>query len=263
MNDPTEAEPADFSTVSRGYLADAWKALGKVARVLIPSTLLASLFFYFGLRYTHDHYLQYGLDDAGLGFSTTDYAVRSLNVVVQPARLVAVVVIIAVAVHVAVVSALRFAEHVKPGSAERLTRGLGAVLAAAGVTGMLLFWSPGRLGVTPASSGVGGSSACSSASTASTWVGCVPRRPSRLSGLIRRAVEPGEQKVIASVLLAVAVLLVTYGAFEFTRTYAARARTSTSVAQRGDTVGLSIRADLQQDGSGTRCPRGSQGRAPG
>ena len=31
MNDPTQVEPADFSTASGGSLSDSWKTLGKVA----------------------------------------------------------------------------------------------------------------------------------------------------------------------------------------------------------------------------------------
>jgi hypothetical protein len=201
-------------------LSGAWPLVAAAARVLVPSTLLASLFFYFGQRYTEDHFMQYGVDDAGLGFSTTDYAVRSLNVTVEPARAVAVAVIAAVAAHVLLAAALRRADHVRPGSARRVTRLLAALLGAAGAVGLVVFWSPGRLGVAPV--------------TSSAWwlVSLLTmmyalylgwgRSPSAATGEPRQSLllAPAERRVVGSVVLAMALVLVAHGAFELTRAYA-------------------------------------------
>jgi hypothetical protein len=209
---PPDPEPDSHS--------DIWKPVLTAAKVLIPSTLLASLFFYFGLRYTHDHYLQYGIDDAGLGFSTTDYIVRSLNVTIQPARIVAFAVILGVGFHVAVCVALRAIAQRKPGADRAAARTLGAVLVVAGIVGIFLFWSPGRLDVRPITS-----SAWWLVSVLTViygaYLGWVRYSPSdRVSGYVGGALREREGKVLASVLLAMGVVLVAYGAFELTRTYA-------------------------------------------
>jgi hypothetical protein len=200
--------------------ADIWKPVVTVAKVLVPSTLLASLFFYFRLRYTHDHYLQYGIDDAGLGFSTTDYIVRSLNVTIQPARIVAFAVILGVCFHVAVCVALRALGQRRPGADRAAARTLGAILVVLGVVGIFLFWSPGRLDVRPITS-----SAWWLVSVLTVIYGAYlgwVRYPAadRVSGYIGGALREREGKVLASVLLAMGVVLVAYGAFELTRTYA-------------------------------------------
>ncbi|HWC68766.1 MAG TPA: hypothetical protein VG478_11910 [Acidimicrobiales bacterium] len=218
--------PAD-STIAAGTTptqtashADVWKPVVTAAKVLVPSTLLASLFFYFGLRYTHDHYLQYGLDDAGLGFSNTDYIVRSLNVTIQPARLVAFAAIIGVAFHVGVCVVLRALAHRRQDADRRFARILGAALVVLGVAGILVFWSPGRLGTRPV--------------TSTAWwlvsvlvviygayLGWIRYRPEdRASRYVSDALHEREGKVLAAVLLGMAVVLVAYGAFEFTRAYA-------------------------------------------
>jgi hypothetical protein len=208
------------STAGSDTLSEAWRVVIAAGRVVVPGTLLASLFFYFGLRYTHDHYLQYGLDDAGLGLSTTDYVVRSLNVTVQPARVVAMAAIVSAGLHVALAIGLRLANRVRPTSGELTARVLGAVLVAAGITGMLLFWSPGRLDVGPVTSAAwwlmsaliviyGG------------YLGWVRARPTdRVSRLVREALDWREWRVVTSVLLAMAIVLVAHGAFELTRAYA-------------------------------------------
>lgn len=200
-------------------LSQAWSSVVAAARVLVPGTLLASLFFYFGLRYTHDHYRQYGLDDAGLGLSTTDYVVRSLNVTVEPARLVATAAIVAVALHVALAVTLRRASRDRPESGERLARGLGAALVVAGVVGTVLFWSPGRLDVDPMSS-AGGWLVSVLAVAYGLYLGGVRTSPTGRTSFITEALGVTERRVLGALLLAVAVVLVAHGAFELTRTYA-------------------------------------------
>lgn len=216
---PDRPLPGEPTTPGLPDLSHAWPVVAAAARVLIPSTLLASLFFYFGQRYTEDHFMQYGVDDAGLGFSTTDYAVRSLNVTVEPARAVATGVIVAVAVHVVLAAALHRADRTRPGSGRRAARLLGTSLAAAGAVGLVLFWSPGRPGVAPVTSAgwwfVSLLTAMYGACMA--WARWPAPAGTRGSGEL---LGPTERRVVTSVVLAMALVLVAHGAFELTRAYA-------------------------------------------
>lgn len=200
-------------------LSQAWTTVVAAARVLLPGTLLASLLFYFGLRYTHDHYRQYGLDDGGLGLSTTDYVVRSLNVTVEPARVVVMAAIVAVALHVAFAVALHRASRDRQESGERLARRLGAALVVAGVVGMVLFWSPGRLEVDPVTS-AGWWFVSVLAVVYGLYLGWVRTSPTRRTSFITAALSDTERRVMGAILLAMGVVLVAHGAFELTRTYA-------------------------------------------
>jgi hypothetical protein len=218
VTEPDERPPD--STPDADTFRQAWSIVVAAARVLVPSTLLASLFFYFGLRYTQDHYLQYGLDESGLGFSTTDYVVRSLNVTVQPARVVAVVVAVAVGLHIGLSAALQVAHRSRSGSDERLARRLGAVLVAAGTVGMLLFWSPGRLDVEPLTSSLWWLVSLLTVLYGLYLGGKRPRGEGRVRRFLAEALGDGEWRIVGSVLLGTAVVLVVHGAFEVTRAYA-------------------------------------------
>jgi hypothetical protein len=200
-------------------LSQAWRIVVGAARVLVPGTLVASLFFYFGLRYTHDHYRQYGLDDAGLGLSTTDYVVRSLNVTVEPARVVAMVAIAAVALHVALAVALHRSSGDRPEVGERLARRLGAGLVVAGVVGIVLFWSPGRLDTDPVTS-----AGCWLLSVLAVayglYLGWVRTGRTGRTSFTTGALGDNERRVVGALLLAMGGVLVAHGAFELTRMYA-------------------------------------------
>lgn len=202
-------------------LSQAWSVVVAGARVLVPGTLIASLFFYFGQRYTEDHFLQYGVDDAAFTFSTTDYAVRSLNVTVEPARVVATFVVVAVAAHVALMYALRRVDRARPGAGARVARVIGVILVAAGLVGALAFWSPGRLDVDPVTS-TGGWLVSVVAVLYGLYLGrgragsAAPRAQPWLADVLG----PTERRVVGSVVLAMAVVLVAHGAFELTRAYA-------------------------------------------
>src|SRR5262245_17081257 len=142
--DEVQTIGGDGRDVGRG---DAWRPLLGVARVVVPSTFLVSLFYYFGVRFTDDHYRQYGLDDAALDFSTTDYVVRSLNVTVQPLRAVALVVVTAVGAVIIVNVSLRLLGARRPSalrSARRMT-GLGVVIC--GLLGCIVFWRSQTVGL--------------------------------------------------------------------------------------------------------------------
>jgi hypothetical protein len=212
--------PERPSTAGADTLSQAWRVVLAAGRVLVPGSLVVSLFFYFGLRYTHDHYLQYGLDDSGLGLSTTDYVVRSLNVTVQPARMVALAAIAGVAVHMVLAVALRLANHVRPAADARIARLLGLMLVAAGVAGVLLFWSPDRLDLEPVTS-AGWWLASVLMVMYGLYLGSMRARPTgRAWTLVREALDDREWRIVTSLLLAIAVVLVAHGAFEFTRAYA-------------------------------------------
>jgi hypothetical protein len=206
-------------------LSQAWSVVVAAARVLVPGTLVASLFFYFGLRYTEDHFLQYGVDDAAFRFSTTDYAVRSLNVTVEPARLVATFVVAAVAAHVALAVVLRRVDRARPGSGARVARAIGVALVAAGVAGALAFWSPGRFDVAPVT-GTGWWLVSVLAVMYGLYLGwgrpgsAAPPDRERERPPLAEALGPTERKVVGSVVLAMAVVLVAHGAFDLTRAYA-------------------------------------------
>jgi hypothetical protein len=186
---------------------------------LVPGTFLASLLFYFGYRYTQAYFRLYGLDAGGLGFSTTDYVVVSPNVFVEPVREVALAVIVGIALHVALTTALGLADRTWPGSGDVLARCLGAVLVVAGTAGLLLSWSPGRVD--------------ESTTRAATWLvsvlvviysvylGWVRGRPAdRISRLVRDSIDGHERRIVVSLLLAMAILLVAKGAFDLTASYA-------------------------------------------
>lgn len=212
-------------------LSQAWSVVAAAARVLVPGTLVASLFFYFGLRYTEDHFLQYGVDDAAFEFSTTDYAVRSMNVTVEPARLVATFVVVAVAAHVALVVALRRVDQLRPGAGRRTARAIGAVLVGAGVVGTLVLWSPGRFDLAPVTS-TGGWLVSVLAVIYGLYLGwgrpgsAAPRDreqerdQDRDRPPLAAALGPTERKVVGAVVLAMTMVLVAHGAFDLTRAYA-------------------------------------------
>jgi hypothetical protein len=212
--------PEQPSTAATDALSQAWRVVLAAGRVLVPGSLVVSLFFYFGLRYTHDHYLQYGLDDSGLGLSTTDYVVRSLNVTVQPARVVALAAIAGVAVHMVLAVALRLANHVRPAADARIAWLLGPILVATGVAGMFLFWSPDRLDLEPVTSAAWWLASVLMAMYG-LYLGWMRARPTnRASTLVREALDDRERRAMKSLLLAISILLVAHGAFELTRAYA-------------------------------------------
>lgn len=63
--------------------------LRNAGRFLIPAGFLASLAYYFGWARTRKLYRELGVDHTLLGFSTDDYALRSLGVLVTPLPVVA------------------------------------------------------------------------------------------------------------------------------------------------------------------------------
>jgi hypothetical protein len=205
-----------------GTLPRAWALAVAAGRFLVPSTLIASLFFYFGLRYTQDHYQQYGLDDSALGFSTTDYVVRSLNVIVEPVPAIALAAAGAAVLHVALAGGLDLADRARPGSGARAARAGGGLLVIAGAVSMAATWTPGRLGLDPVDRAVAWLLGLL-ALLYGLYLGVVR---GRLGGggafgrIVSGTVGEGERRLVGALLLSMAVVLVAHGAFELTRAYA-------------------------------------------
>jgi hypothetical protein len=73
--------------------------IGFVSRVLIPAGLLTAVLYYFGYVREQALFSHFGIDLSIVGFSTTDYLVRSTSTVFFPLATVLVLGVAAVAVH--------------------------------------------------------------------------------------------------------------------------------------------------------------------
>lgn len=73
--------------------------IGFVSRVLVPAGLLTAMLYYFGYVREQALFSHFGIDLGVVGFSTTDYLVRSTSTVFFPLAAVLVIGIAAVAVH--------------------------------------------------------------------------------------------------------------------------------------------------------------------
>jgi hypothetical protein len=118
--------------------------------VLVPATLLTSLCFYVGYTYTDRFYEQFGVSSEGVGLSTSDYVIRSLNVLVEPLPLLAAacVVLALTGVSLAWLSGVlsRGAGGDDPKTYRRANLGqlvIGLSILAVGVFLIGAFWNPG------------------------------------------------------------------------------------------------------------------------
>jgi hypothetical protein len=73
--------------------------IGFVSRVLIPAGLLTAVLYYFGYVREQALFSHFGIDLSIVGFSTTDYLVRSTSTVFFPLATVLVLGVAAIAVH--------------------------------------------------------------------------------------------------------------------------------------------------------------------
>ena len=64
--------------------ADARKLLGLIAGIVAPATLLTALAYYFGWRRERAFAGYFGIDPSVLGFSTSDYILRSVDALFVP-----------------------------------------------------------------------------------------------------------------------------------------------------------------------------------
>ncbi len=82
-----------------GGVGVAWGRVVRTAAVLVPSTFLTALLYYFGQAYTNYVYEEFGVDGRGLDFSTADYLVDSVGVTISPLRNLVIGVLVVAVVH--------------------------------------------------------------------------------------------------------------------------------------------------------------------
>jgi hypothetical protein len=88
----TPAEPAETGTTVRSTLE-------LVALVIAPTTLLTALAFYFGWTLTNARARYFAIDPSTLGFSTSDYVLRSVDALYVPVAVLAVAGLVVVGIH--------------------------------------------------------------------------------------------------------------------------------------------------------------------
>lgn len=138
--------PVITDDTSQGPAPPEFAALGKrLARltvVVVPPTIVVSLFFYFGWVYANRLYANFGISSSGLGFDTTDYILRSLNVLVEPAPRVLLVLLAILVLVLGTLWAIdRHGQH-RPGEARWISTPLGVVALVLGLVGLVVFWDP-------------------------------------------------------------------------------------------------------------------------
>jgi hypothetical protein len=84
---PREAQPpihegGEESKGSGLQSMSTW--LGIVGLFVAPTTLVTGVCYFFGSIYTHRYFSFFGIDADAIGFTTTDYVVRSINVIMFP-----------------------------------------------------------------------------------------------------------------------------------------------------------------------------------
>jgi hypothetical protein len=89
----TAAEPV------HGHEPGLGPAVDFITRVVAPASLLTAILYYFGYLREHALFAYFGVDLGSLGFSTTDYLVRSAGTIFLPIATVLVCGILAVAAH--------------------------------------------------------------------------------------------------------------------------------------------------------------------
>jgi hypothetical protein len=127
---PTPAETATVpdersssEPTPRSQDGDTFGFLWNVGRILVPTGFVVALAYYFGWARTRKLYRELGVDHSLLGFSTDDYALRSLGVLVTPLPVVAGYVLVLALLYV---SARWWFER---GDASQLRWKTGSVLA--------------------------------------------------------------------------------------------------------------------------------------
>jgi hypothetical protein len=116
------AAATERSTESKTSAVLEW-----VAVALPPATMLTALAYWFGWKLTSSRAGYFGIDYSTLGFSTTDYILRSADAMIVPLLTTLVLVLVALAVH-AIVSAF-----LRRGAFDTYLRGAAAALGLVGV----------------------------------------------------------------------------------------------------------------------------------
>jgi hypothetical protein len=110
--------------------------IGFVSRVLVPAGLLTAVLYYFGYVREQALFSHFGIDLGIVGFSTTDYLVRSTSSVFFPLATVLVIGVAAVAVHHLLVYLLSRLPARRRGVVWAVLAVTAFVLLVAGVVGL-------------------------------------------------------------------------------------------------------------------------------
>jgi hypothetical protein len=124
-----------------------WRAAGIV---FSQTAVLTAVLFYFGWVRANATFDYFGVDVSLLGFSTSDYLLRSINSAFRPLLLTGLVAVVATGVHQAVVAAVAGGSERSSGWARHVpvaTGGIGVILVAIGLSGIAASDLGGELGV--------------------------------------------------------------------------------------------------------------------
>jgi hypothetical protein len=136
--DPRPSEPTiEGSSVDHASPIAVRGFLEKLSLVIAPSTLVIALAYWFGWKQTNARSTYFGIDSSTLGFSTTDYLLRSADATFVPIAVVLLLFLIAIMLHGTVqysVTAHQGIKAVKRGASGSAT--VGAVLTFFGIWAM-------------------------------------------------------------------------------------------------------------------------------
>jgi hypothetical protein len=113
-----------------------WRAVGIIAS---QTAVLTAVLFYFGWARANAAFGYFGVDLSLLGFSTSDYLLRSTNSAFRPLLLTGLVAVLATGVHQALTAAAARGGDRLPGWMQHIpvvALGVGVVLAAIGLSGI-------------------------------------------------------------------------------------------------------------------------------
>lgn len=128
--DPRSEPQMDGSSADRASPTAVRGFLEKLSLVITPSTLVIALAYWFGWKLTIARSAYFGIDSSTLGFSTTDYLLRSADATFVPIAIVLLVVLMAFMLHGSVqqsIASNRGVNAVKRGA-------IGAAMAGAVLT---------------------------------------------------------------------------------------------------------------------------------
>ena len=134
---PGEAGPREGTSPDQATLLTVRGALDRLSVVIAPPTLVVALAFWFGWTLTNARSAYFGIDGSVLGYSTTDYILRSADASFVPIAVTLLVAAAAVVLHGLVqhaTSGQRGRRIVRTGATTGLP--LGIALAFLGAWGM-------------------------------------------------------------------------------------------------------------------------------
>lgn len=123
----SEEHPRAQQAAVTGLWAAGFQTIGQMAA---QTTAVIGVLYYFGWARTNAIYSYFGVSPSIIGFSTTDYALRSVSVIVRPAVIAGLLALGLTAIHRALSYWLN--GHISAGR-KHVPRVIGAVLAALGV----------------------------------------------------------------------------------------------------------------------------------